>query len=324
MRFTPEPSQCSPCGYERATSDPLENTLNSAIPSSRQSRLIRSLITGVSLSIATLPSFSQRLEIGPKPKVSAPATSEASLTLPDAPSALSSSSSSDTSLDDPQNQPPPQPGQPSTSVKSRRYGLGAHDSELASQMASTTDKFILPGQLAPKLTAGDKVELGLVHGISPYSVLGWLVSAGYSHVINSSPNYGVDKGAFGARLGSAALRGFTEETFSDSLMAPLLHEDPRYYKLGPGHNVAVRAAYAVSRAVITRTDDGRRAPNYSLVAGNLLAAGLTNAYYPDQNRGAGQTAKTFGAAMGGAAFSYVAAEFISGALEAVHLRPKGR
>jgi hypothetical protein len=243
--------------------------------------------------------------------------------LPDSPGALLSSSSYD-----PQNsgqtQPEPQPGQPSTSIKPPEverhwYRLGTGDADRASHMASTTDKYILPGQLAPKLTTGDKVEFGLIHGVSAYGFLGWFVSSGYSHVINTSPNYGTDSGAYGERLGAAALRGYSTEVLKDSVMANVFHQDPRYYKMGPSHNVVTRAAYAVSRVLVTRDDDGGLAPNYSLISGNLLGAALTNAYYPDVNRGFGQTAKTFGSAMYGSAFSYFASEFINGALEAAHL-----
>ena len=221
---------------------------------------------------------------------------------------------------------PPQPGQPSKSIKSpeterRWYRLGYDDPERAAHEASPTEKYILPGQLAPKLTTGNKVEFGFIHGVSAYGVLGWFVTAGYSHVINTTPNYGTDRGAFGERLGASALRGYTTEVLKDSLTANLFHQDPRYYKMGPRRNPAVRTVYAVTRVLVTRGDDGRLAPNYSLVSGHLLGAALTNAYYPDIDRGFGQTAKTFGSSMYGAAFSFFAAEFLNGALEAIHLKP---
>jgi hypothetical protein len=248
-----------------------------------------------------------------------------STSLPDAPSATLAESSS--SLD-PQNQQvplPPQPGQPSTSVKPPQvergiFGLGYSDSYRASHEASTTDKYILPGQLAPKLDRGDKIELGLIHGVSAYSILGWFASAGYSHVINTTPNYGTDSGAFGQRLGASALRSYSTEVLKDSVMANVFRQDPRYYKMGPRKNVALRTVYAVTRTIVTRGDDGQLAPNYHLLAGNAVGAALTNAYYPNVDRGFGQTARTFGSAMYGSAFSFFAAEFLSGALEAVHIK----
>jgi hypothetical protein len=88
---------------------------------------------------------------------------------------------------------------------------------------------------------------------------------------------------------------------SDGVMASLLHEDPRYYRLGPSRSLPVRLLYAVSRPVMTRTDRGTASPNFALVSGTLAGAALTNAYYPPENRGAGQTFHTFGASLGGEA-----------------------
>lgn len=231
------------------------------------------------------------------------------LTLPDSPGATVASSSSSNAEAD------------AEPADNWQFGLGSRsDAERAKHEASTTEKYILPGQLAPKLTVGNKVELGFIHGISLYSAAGWVVSAEYSQLINTTPNYGTDSGAYGARLGAAALRGYSDEVLRDSLMANVFHQDPRYYKMGPRHNIAVRSLYAVTRTLVTRGDDGHLAPNYSLLAGNAVGAALTNAYYPDVNRGLGQTAETFGSSMYGTAFSFFAAEFLSGALEAAHLK----
>ncbi len=265
-----------------------------------------------------------------------PAARAASTLLPDAPSIVAFSSSADDSAiaqdgQETQEQParPPQPGQPSKSVKpksieERIFGLGEGDAERASHMASTTEKYILPGQRAPTLTEGDKIEFGFIHGVSAFGVMGWFVSSGYSHIINTTPNYGTDSGAYGERLGAAALRGYSTEVLKDSVAANIFHQDPRYYKMGPRHNVVVRTAYAVTRVLVTRDDDGRFAPNYSLLGGTAVSAALTNAYYPNVNRGFGQTAKTFGNSVYGAAFSYFAAEFISGAVQSIHLKADSR
>ncbi len=244
----------------------------------------------------------------PDPVQTRPVQTDAMLELPDSPGATLSSSSSYAEQLSPQ-------------VFKRQFGLsGKSDAELARQPASATAKFIYPGQTAPKLTARDKVAIGLIHGVSAYSILGWFVSSGISHGNDSSPNYGVDKGAFGERLGASAIRGYSAEILKDSVLSPILHQDPRYYKMGPGHSLRVRAGYAVSRILVTRNDNGRLAPNYTVVGGNLLGAALTNAYYPEVNRSLGQTAQTFGASMYGGSLSYLASEFLSEALEKIHLR----
>ena len=125
----------------------------------------------------------------------------------------------------------------------------------------------------------------------------------------ASPNYGTDRGAFGQRLGAAAIRDASEGIFSDSIMSPLLHEDPRYYRLGPSHNFFVRAIYAGTRPIITRTDGGRTSPNLAELSGTLAGSALTQAYYPQLNRGATQVMETFGGSLGGSAVGDVVSEF---------------
>ncbi len=179
-----------------------------------------------------------------------------------------------------------------------------------STVASRREKFIFPGQTGPQLTARDKVTMGLIHGISFYSATGWVAAAGYVQVLNGAPNYGTNLGAYGQRLGSAALRGYSEEVLGTSVLASLLHQDPRFYKMGPGHSVLRRTRYAVTRTFVTRSDAGGATANWSLLGGNLLGSALTNAYYPVRNRNAGQTFRTYGGSIGGAAFGFLADEFL--------------
>lgn len=179
---------------------------------------------------------------------------------------------------------------------------------------------IAPNQTAPHLTTFDKALGGVRDSVYPPSPIAWITSAGWSHLINSSPNYGTDKGAFGQRLGAAAVRDITETVFSKSVFAPILHEDPRYYKMGRGHGIVQRGVYAATRVFITRTDDGQRTPNYSLLLGQASGAALTATYYPARNTGFGGVSKTFAASLGGAALGFVVDEFLDDGLRAVHLK----
>ncbi len=112
---------------------------------------------------------------------------------------------------------------------------------------------------------------------------GWLASAGYEQMTNGSPNFGTDAGAFGQRLGLGAIHGISNGVFSNSLFAPIFHEDPRYYVMGSGHPFLKRLVYAITRVIISRNDSGRSMPNYALFAGNAGGAALTVVYYPAQN-----------------------------------------
>jgi hypothetical protein len=229
---------------------------------------------------------------------------EAMLSLPDPPRF----STSATSADDPRS---------SNELASFSYPLSTnYDISLPTRR----DMTILPGETSHPLSAHGKVVLGLRESMSIFSILGWSTSSGYSHLVDGSPNYGTDKAAFGERLGATALRNVSESIFSVSLFAPLLHEDPRYFELGPGHNVAKRVVYAASRSLITRTDSGHSSVNFSLLAGNALGSALTNAYYPERNRGFGQTMQTFGTSVGGSAFGFAVTEFLNQALAVAHLK----
>ena len=180
--------------------------------------------------------------------------------------------------------------------------------------APRTQYYPKPGQPAPVLTAGDKVRLASTGAFSPFAAGGWISSAAYELLTNTPANWGTDRGAFGVRLGDSALRAGTEDFLSDGVFAPLFHQDPRYYRLGRGHNPLVRVVYAATRALISRTDSGRTVPNFALMAGNLSGAALSNLYYPRSNRNLPETFATFGSGLGGSAFGYGIAEFFGGLL----------
>jgi hypothetical protein len=175
--------------------------------------------------------------------------------------------------------------------------------------ASHTTAVIEPNQDAPVLTAGDKVLLGLKDAVSPAAVLGWFTVAGYEQITNGSPNYGTDRGAFGRRLGDAAIRDSSETILSASVMSPIFHEDPRYYRLGPTHNFFARLVYAGTRPLITRTDSGHNSLNLALLTGTMGGSALTNLYYPQANRGAVQTLETFDGSVAGSALGDIVSEF---------------
>lgn len=224
---------------------------------------------------------------------------------------------------------PDAPGEASSnSLEAADNSSSSADAEQTAQAAPqrtkssrwSQSKLVLPGQQAPVLTSRDKVLLGAKDSVSLYSMTGWVFSAGFSHALDKTPNYGVDKGAFGQRLGAAAIRNISEDIFSTSVMAPVLREDPRYYRMGRGHSVTQRAVYAVTRVFITKTDSGHATPNLALFAGNLAAATLTNAYYPSRNRGTSQTMLTFGASLGGSMIGFGVNEFLGDALQLAHIK----
>ncbi|HUZ96169.1 MAG TPA: hypothetical protein VMU57_14780 [Edaphobacter sp.] len=187
--------------------------------------------------------------------------------------------------------------------------------------ASRWDTVIAPGQQAPSLTGKDKFLMGARDSVTPSSMAGWFIAAGWSHLLNTSPKYGTDKGAFGQRLGAATIRGISEDILSTSVMAPVFHEDRRYYRMGRhGHSLTQRAVYAATRVFVTKSDSGRETVNLALLTGDLEASALTNAYYPERDRTARRTMLTYGTSLGGAALGFGVHEFLDDALELAHLK----
>lgn len=204
-----------------------------------------------------------------------------------------------------------QAGTPATPASTRR-----------TRQAGRFDTNIAPDEIAPPMTASDKVIVGLKDSVSPLSAISWLTSAGWSHLIDGKPNYGVDSGAFGERLGASVLRDTSETIFTESVFAPIFHEDPRYYQLGRGHSILRRGVYAATRVVITRSDNGRATPNLSLFAGDAVGAALAVTYYPSKNTSFRESMETFSGSLGGSALGFVVDEFLDDALQLAHLKKR--
>jgi hypothetical protein len=181
-------------------------------------------------------------------------------------------------------------------------------------MASRYQKYISPGEIAPKESTGDKFLLGVTTAVSPFSMLGWLVSAGYSQVFGSTGK------VFSQRLGAAAALNASREIFGDSILCPVFHQDPRYYIMGKDKGFFKRLVYSGTRPIIGRTDGGRTIPNFAGLGGTLAAAALTPAYYPPVNTGATEVAETFGTSIGSAALGYVVSEFGGDFIAILHLK----
>jgi hypothetical protein len=70
---------------------------------------------------------------------------------------------------------------------------------------------------------------------------------------------------------------------TEYLVPMATREDPRYYTLGHGGFLR-RSTYSVSRLFITRNNQGNLTPNLSEIVGNGAAAGISDFYYPSDDR----------------------------------------
>lgn len=158
------------------------------------------------------------------------------------------------------------------------------------------------------LTAHQKFVLAF-HDSFDYSAFTWTaVVAGQSMALDSDPELGQGAAGYGRYYWRAFVDGVSGTYFTEAIVPALTHEDPRYFTMGHGSFVR-RLGYALSRTVLTRTDSGGTSFDWSEVGGNALESGLSNAYYPPEERGVNQTLRNWGTQMESAALNNIAKEF---------------
>jgi hypothetical protein len=153
-----------------------------------------------------------------------------------------------------------------------------------------------------------KLELAIDETIAPSRFLASAFTAGISQARNVLPGYGQEWGGYGKRFGSSMASVASSHLFGTFLLPAMLRQDPRYFVKLNGSAVQ-RIGYAVRRVLVTRTDGGGEAFNWSGVIGALLAESLANSYLPDGERTAGKTFTRFGIRMGFSAVSNVVKEY---------------
>jgi len=115
-------------------------------------------------------------------------------------------------------------------------------------------------------------------------------------------------GNYGKCLGSMELDANTSSFLGDFLFPAILHQDPRYFRLGKGSGSA-RTWYAITRVFLTHADSGRTVFFTSALAGSVIAAAASNLHYPRRDRGFGPSLIHFGIDLDNTAAFNVSAEF---------------
>jgi hypothetical protein len=143
-------------------------------------------------------------------------------------------------------------------------------------------------QDAAALSVRQKFSLAIHSSIDPFAFVAAGLLAGWEQAGDAFPGYGQGGEGYAKRFGAAYADAFSGSMFGGAIFPSLLHQDPRYFRKGSG-KFGGRFLYAVSSTVRAKNDNGRWAPNYSNVLGNLAAGGLSNVYYPSADRGAALT-----------------------------------
>ncbi|WP_348264098.1 carboxypeptidase-like regulatory domain-containing protein [Telmatobacter sp. DSM 110680] len=162
---------------------------------------------------------------------------------------------------------------------------------------------------APPMLAKQKFQLSARGLIDPVSFLAVAGIAGAEQNRNIFPSYGGGIEGYGKRYGAAMANRVSGALLGRAVYPAIFHQDPRYFYKGKG-SIKSRALYAISAAVMTRSDSGRWEPNYSQVLGNFSAAALSNLYYPQADRGGSLVLLNGLSETGGNAVSNLIREFL--------------
>ena len=136
---------------------------------------------------------------------------------------------------------------------------------------------------AAPLNPKQKFELAWKTLTDPFSFAVIGAVAGVEQAQNNFAGYGQGAAGYGKRY-SASYGDFLTGTLIGSAILPsLLKQDPRYFYKGTGSKRS-RFLYAMANAVICKGDNGRWQANYSSILGSLAAGGISNLYYPAEDR----------------------------------------
>jgi hypothetical protein len=162
----------------------------------------------------------------------------------------------------------------------------------------------------PAPSVSEKWRVFVDETVSPLTPGAAAFNAGVSQATHSSPLYGREVWpAYPKRFASSMGDILSQNFLGDFLLASALHEDTRYRRRGESHRLWPRIGYAISRAVVTRTDSGETTFNWSNVEGTAMSAALSTAYYPPASRTASAAATNWGTSVAGSGLANLMPEF---------------
>ncbi len=147
---------------------------------------------------------------------------------------------------------------------------------------------VISGQTVP-LTPKQKFDLSFHTIIDPYTFgLAIVFGGGLGELEDSHQGYHHGPEGLFKRIGASYADNAIGNVIGNATLPVLLHQDPRYYRKGTG-SVKSRIIYSALTTFICFGDNGHKQFNVSNVLGNFISGGISNAYYPSDERGIGLT-----------------------------------
>ena len=170
---------------------------------------------------------------------------------------------------------------------------------------------------AVSLSSRQKFQLAAKSVVDPFTLVMVAGTAGIQQAQNHFREYGQGTQGYAKRFGAVYADTLTSTFIGGAILPSVLKQDPRYFYKGTGSRGS-RALYAISRAFVCKGDNGRWQPDYSNILGGLASGGISNLYYPKNDReGADLTFENAGIGVGATAVTNLLQEFLIR-----HLTPK--
>jgi hypothetical protein len=134
------------------------------------------------------------------------------------------------------------------------------------------------------ISARRKFWLATEDVFDPFSFLITGFYAAGSQLGNQYPEFGQGAKGYAKRYAGAFADNAVGNYMTEGLFPVMLHQDPRYFRMGTKYGFWKRVGYSASRVIVTRGDSGARQFNFSEIVGNASAAAVSSAYYTPSSR----------------------------------------
>lgn len=136
------------------------------------------------------------------------------------------------------------------------------------------------------LTPKQKFKLGACDFLHPFTYIYAAGDAAISTAANPDSAYGPSVQGAGKRFGVDMTDEVSNDFFSVFLIPAVFKQDPHFHPLGEGHPTKRRVAYAMTRVLFAKKDDGKgNTLNYGELLGTTVTSVLANTYHPGQTQG---------------------------------------
>jgi len=160
----------------------------------------------------------------------------------------------------------------------------------------------------PPLSPRQKFHLFAKQAFDPIELTVTAAQAGLSQAEDEFPAYGQGTSGYAKRYGAALGDEVSSGFWTNFLYPTLFKEDPRYFRVGAG-GFKHRLLWSVRQEFVCHTDKGGRSFSFANVLGPFTAGGISNIYYPKDDRGFELTMSRAGISLGYAMLGGLFEEF---------------